>query len=203
MKIRFPVLAAIITIVLTIFFVSPVSAQIADGTYEVDYEVKEDGTDNASLSDGYFTKPATLTVENGVQHIQLTVTDTNYIESLTIPGSSIETVNDDQENNIKTIKFIVDGDLSQRVHMDMTINVPEMNMENFQPSAQAVFDVSGLPQADSTPAQDSGDDSDEASGAAVENPPTGDNSSIALYAFLLLGSGIALLVIWKLRPARN
>ena len=101
------------------------------------------------------------------------------------------------------VKFRVDGDLSQPVNMNMTINVPEMNMENFQPSAQAVFDVSGLPQADSTPEQDAGDDSDEASGAAVENPPTGDNSSIALYALLLLGSGIALFVIWKLRPARN
>src|SRR5699024_9296814 len=110
---------------------------------------------------------------------------------------------EDTDNNVRVVKFRVDGDLSQPVNMNMTINVPEMNMENFQPSAQAVFDVSGLPQADSTPEQDAGDNNDEASGAAVENPPTGDNSSVALYALLLLGSGIALFVIWKLRPARN
>ena len=203
MKMKFPILTAIAALILTIFFVSPVSAQIADGTYEVDYEVKEDGTDNTSLSDGYFTKPATLTVEDGVQHIQLTITSSNYVESLSVPSGSVDVVSEDTDNNVRVVKFRVDGDLSQPVNMNMTINVPEMNMENFQPSAQAVFDVSGLPQADSTPEQDAGDDSDEASGAAVENPPTGDNSSIALYALLLLGSGIALFVIWKLRPARN
>jgi heme-binding NEAT domain protein len=202
MKIRFPIAAAFAAMILTLFFVAPVSAQIADGTYEVNYEVKEDGTDNTSLSDGYFTKPATLTVENGTQYVQLTITGTNYIESLTIPGTVIETVNEDSGNNVKTIKFKVD-DLTQKVHMDMTINVPEMNMENFQPSAQLAFDTSELPQADSAGEQDAGDESDEAGGAAVENPPTGDNSSIALYAFLLLGSGIALFAIWKLRPARN
>jgi len=203
MKMKFPILTAIAAMVLTILFVSPVSAQIADGTYEVDYEVKEDGTDNTSLSDGYFTKPATLTVEDGVQHIQLTITSSNYVESLSVPSGSVDVVSEDTDNNVRVVKFRVDGDLSQPVNMNMTINVPEMNMENFQPSAQAVFDVSGLPQADSTPEQDAGDNNDEASGAAVENPPTGDNSSIALYALLLLGSGIALFVIWKLRPARN
>lgn len=203
MKIRFPILTSIAAIILAIFFVTPVSAQIADGTYEVDYEVKEDGTDNTSLSDGYFTKPATLTVENGVQHIQLSITGSNYVESLSVPSGPVEVVSEDTENHIRVVKFRVDGDLSQPVNMDMTINVPEMNMENFQPSAQAVFDVSGLPQAGPTAEQESDDDGSEASGGAVENPPTGDNSSTALYAFLVLGSGIALFVIWKLRPARD
>ena len=55
-------------------------ADIAEGTYEVNYEMKEAGNDNTSIADGYFSKPATLTVENGVKHIQLTVTSSSMVK---------------------------------------------------------------------------------------------------------------------------
>jgi len=190
-----------------LFFVSPVSAQIADGTYEINYEMKEADNDNTSIADGYFTKPATLTVENGVQHIQLTLTGIEYIKSLSGPAGPVDIISEDEANDTRVVKFPVDGDLSQPVSMDMHIIVPDLYDQTH--TARAVFDVSGLPEAGGAAEQETedggseGTDGDEAAGGAVENPPTGDNSSIGLYVLLLAGSAIALFAIWKFRPARN
>lgn len=213
MRFRFPlgmVLAAIIfTLVAT-----PVSAQIADGTYQVPYEMKEKSSDNTSIADGYFVSPATLTVENGVQTITLTVTGSNYIKSLSTPAGAVSVVNEDTANETRTVSFRVDGDLTAPLNMDMHIVVPDLY--DTVHTARAVFNVSGLPQAGAEASTDAGETAtsgdtssatDEAAandgGEAVENPKTGENTPIALYAVLLLVSGLALITIWKFRPARN
>lgn len=204
MKSRFPLIMALTAIILTAFFaVSPVSAQIADGTYEVNYEMKEADSENTSIADGYFTKPATLTVENGVQYIQLTVTGSNYIESLAAPSGPVQVLSEDTANHTRTVKFRVDGDLSQAVNMQMHIIVPDMY--DMTHTARAVFNVSGLEQAAATGGNESNDKASgvETGAGTVENPETGDDSSIALYAVLMLGSASALFAIWKWRPVRN
>lgn len=192
-------------IILATFFVaSPVSAQIADGTYKVNYEMKESGSANTSIADGYFTKPATLTVQNGVQYIQLTVTGSNYIKSLSTPTGPVSVVSENTANQTRTVKFRVKGDLSQPLNMDMHIVVPDMY--DMTHTARAVFNVSGLPQATSAGEQKSVESGSETSGniaETVENPKTGDNSPIGMYALLMLGSAIALFAIRKFRPVRN
>src|SRR5699024_1735265 len=116
------------------------SAAVAVGTYEVNYEMKEANSENTSIADGYFSKPATLTVENGVQTIQLTVTSAEMIKSLSAPSGPVSVVNDNGDT--RTVKFKVDGDLSQPVAMDMHIVVPDLYDTTH--TARAVFDVSGL-----------------------------------------------------------
>lgn len=122
--------------------VQPVSAQIADGTYELDYEMKEAHSENTSIADGYFTKPATLTVQNGVQYIQMTVTGSNYIESLSAPTGPVETLSEDTEKHIRVVKFKVEADLSKPLDMEMRIIVPDLY--DMTHTARAVFDLSGV-----------------------------------------------------------
>ncbi len=169
------------------------SAAIADGTYKVNYEMKEANSNNTSIADGYFAKPATLTVKNGVQHIQLTVTSAEMIKSLSAPSGPVSVVSDNGDT--RTVKFQVDGDLSQPVNMKMHIVVPDLYDTTH--TARAIFDVSGLKGAAAT------GKSGEAGDKAVDNPPTGDNSSIALYVMLLVGAVAGMIVIRKLRPAHN
>lgn len=182
---------------------TPVSAQIADGTYKINYEMKEANGGNTSIADGYFTKPATLIVENGVQYIQLTVTGSNYVKSLSTSAGPVQVISENSANKTRTVKFKVNGNLSQPLNMDMHIVVPDMY--DMTHTARAVFDVSGLPQAGSAAEQKSAEKGDATgnAGVTVENPQTGDNSSIGLYALLMLGSAVALLAIWKFRPVRN
>lgn len=228
MKKRFPLLMAITAIILTISIaVLPMHtfADIADGTHKINYEMKEAGNENTSIADGYFSKPATLTVENGVKHIQLTVTSSSMVKSLSAPSGPVNVVSEDKGNETRTVKFKVD-DLSQPVNMEMHIVVPDLY--DMTHTARADFDVSGLPAAGSAESKEesSDDGEDEAvttgnndsgesenngsekaeengSGKAEENPPTGDNTSIVLYVLLLLGASAGIFAVWKLRPARN
>src|SRR5699024_5985961 len=182
-----------------------VFADIADGTYEINYEMKEAGSENTSIADGYFSKPATLTVENGTKYVQLTVTSASMIKSLSAPSGPVDVVSEGDDT--RTVKFRVDGDLSQPVNMEMHIVVPDLYDTTH--TARAVFDTSGLDTAAGSSATN--DDSDDEAAAAgssdsgktEENPPTGDNSQLALYAVLLLASVGGIFVIWKTRAARN
>src|SRR5699024_7053553 len=202
---------------------SPAFAQIADGTYEISYEMKEASSENTSIADGYFTKPATLKVENGVQYIQILLTGRNYIQSLSAPSGPVTILSEDTANDTRTVQFRVDGDLSNPVNMEMHIIVPPEalppNGYDMTHTARAVFNVSDLPQASETSVNDntSDDASSEESVVAgdsngtggsenaevVENPKTGENTPVMLYALLMLAAGGGLITIWKLRPARN
>lgn len=213
---KFSLWMALTAIVLTItFVVSPagnVSAAIADGSYQINYEMKEAGSDSTSIADGYFSKPATLTVENGAQYIQLTVTSADMVKSLSAPSGPVTVISD--SGDTRTVKFRVDGDLSQPVNMSMHVVVPEEALPggyDMTHTARAVFNVSGLPTAgagesattESATSGDSADNGVAETGEAVENPPTGDSSNIVLYTLLLAGSGIALFAVRKFRSAHN
>jgi len=196
----------------TFFLVSPVSAEIADGTYDVNYEMKEESSENTSIADGYFTSPAKLTVENGLQHIQLTLTGSDMIQSLSAPTGPVKVLSEDTANKTRVVQFKVDGDLASPLNMNMHIIVPDLYDQ--QHTARAVFNVSGLPQASAAVASDedtteeaavAGDATNNGSGTGevVENPKTGENSSVALYGLLMVAALVGFFAIWKLRPARN
>lgn len=178
-------------------------AAIADGTYSISYEVKEANSENTSIADGYFSKPATLTVKDGVQNIQLTVTSSSMIKDLKAQGSPVTIVSEDEANETRTVSFTVNGDLSQPVLLDMHIVVPDLYDTTHQ--ARAFFDVSGLDQAGAGGETTSSSESstEKGSGEAEDNPPTGDHSQIGLYTMLLVGSAIAFIAVRKLRPARH
>src|SRR5699024_417161 len=136
------VFAIIFTLSIVIIPYKTVHADIQDGTYEINYEMKESGNDNTSIADGYFSKPATLTVTDGVQYIQLTVTSSSMIKSLDGPSGPVEIVSEDEGNETRTVRFRVDGDLSEPVPMDMHVVVP--GLYDMEHTARAVVDVSGL-----------------------------------------------------------
>src|SRR5690625_592353 len=189
---RFSFLTVITLLLVSLVFipVNSVSAEIADGTYQIQYEVKQKGSNNTSIADGYFIKPATLTVSGGTQTIQLSIKDAHYVKSLSVQGTPVTVVSDDGSNRV--VKFNVSGDLSNRVPMSMHIKVPDLYDTTH--GADAVFHVSGLAKTDGG-ASATGDEK------VVDNPKTGDSSPIYLYVILLIGGAGALVLVRKLRPA--
>src|SRR5690625_6478854 len=161
MKKKFSLVVVLTVFIFTIsLIVSPVTsvfAEIADGSYQVNYEMKEKSSDSASIADGYFSKPATITGKDGVKNIQLTVTGADMIKKLVAPSGSVSVVSDNGDT--RTVKFRVDGDLSQPVPLEMDIVVPDLYDTTH--TARAVFDVSGLPEAGATPTTE---DSEETTG---------------------------------------
>lgn len=206
---RFSMMVA--AFVLAIAFIAsptgPVAADIADGKYEINYEMKEASSENTSIADGYFTKPATLTVQDGVKYIQLTVTSSSMIKSLSAPSGPVEVISEDEANETRTVRFRVDSDLSQPLSMDMHIIVPDSeempggyDMEHV---ARAFFDVDSMKEiGGTTSTSESADDGAAETGGDVENPQTGDRTPITLYVVLLLGS-VVLFTVYKVRAARE
>lgn len=201
----------ILTLSLAVFPVGTVFADMADGTYDVPFELKEAGSDSTSIADGYFSKPAKLIVENGTSTVQLTITNSEWVKSLSGPQGAASVVSEDKSNDSRTVQMEV-GDLSQPVTMNMHVVVPEeiagMEYDNNH-TVRGAFDVSGVP-AKATPAQtndeeknaDNQSEQPVAETTAEENPPTGDRTSIGLYVALLLSS-VVVFAIYRLRFARN
>lgn len=195
------------------------AAAFENGTYSVSFELKEAGNNNTSIADGYFSKPATLVVKNGVNYIQMTTTQSDWIKSMSGPKGSATVIS--ESGNSRTVQFEA-GDLTKPVNMKMHVVVPEdvagMKYDHHH-SVRAVFNVSGVPAATATPEkkeestaqaqQDKGasQNTAEASGAdqaeqQVDNPKTGDTSPIWLYVALLIGS-IGVFTVYKTRVAKN
>ncbi len=182
---------------------STVFAAYADGSYDVPVEIKEDGTNNTSIADGYFNSNAKLVVENGTNYIQLTVSSAEYVKSVSGPNGEAQVIS--ESGNTKTLQLQV-GDLSNPINLGMHIVVPEevagMEYDNNH-STQAIFDVSGVPAASTDGGETTEKTSSETgAGEAVDNPPTGDSTPIAMYVALLVGS-IAVFAVYKFRIARN
>lgn len=203
LKRHFSLLAVISVIVLSLVFapVDSAAAQFADGTYNISYEMKEANNNNTSIADGYFQKPAKVTVSGGNATVQFTVTSAEMVQSLSASNGSLSVVSDSGNTRTYKLQTSVDN-LSNPITMGMHIIVPKgtPGLEagyDRQHSARAVFDVSGIAKAGG-----GGSDSGSEAGTSPEqNPKTGDNSPIVLYTILLVGAAGAFVLVRKLRPA--
>src|SRR5699024_3543254 len=91
--------------------------EFEDGTYDIDYSVNYEGDDSPVDVDGFFVKPATLTVEDGKQSIQLKYTATNFINELIVPNAEVEVIDEDEEKNTRIISIKTDADLTEPMKM--------------------------------------------------------------------------------------
>lgn len=111
--------------------------QFEDGTHNIEYVVKHEDKDEVSLADPFFSKPASLIVENGKQFIQFKIDQSNMILSLKANGNEVVVVS--EEENKRSVKFEVDGNLSDPVILEMHMSY------GGQHTARAFFDVSNVP----------------------------------------------------------
>lgn len=165
------------------------AATFADGTYKISFELKESGNNNTSIADGYFSKPATLIVKNGVNYIQLTTTESDWVKSISGPKGSATVISESGKN--RTVQFEA-GDLTGLVNLNMHIVVPEdvagMKYDHHH-SVRAAFNTSEVLLASTEGQQGKTTEGNESKEATtVENPETGDTSSIGFYIVLLLAS---------------
>lgn len=175
------------------------AATFENGTYQIPFELKESGTNNTSIADGYFSKPATLIVKNGVNYIQLTTTESDWIKSISGPNGGATVIS--ESGNTRTVQFEA-GDLSNPVNMKMHVVVPKeiAGMEyDHHHSVRAAFNTSGIATASTEQAKTT-----ETNGTtdSVANPKTGDSSSMGLYMILLFVS-MGAFALYQTRVAKN
>lgn len=112
-------------------FMAPWSAKtadaaIADGTYEIDYTVYANGTNNPSYMDDveYSQKPAVLTVSGGKATVEVTLNHSSWIKSLkTQQNGSYVAASAVKSGDTVTYKFPV-SNLSTKVNAQIHVVVP-------------------------------------------------------------------------------
>lgn len=168
-------------------------AEVKNGIYSIDYQVLKADSDGVSIGNDYFAKPATMIVENGVTHIQLTVKSSKWVKALSGPTGAVSVVSENKAADTRAVKFKVD-DISKPVTMEMHISF-EMDGEGYDQvhKARFAFDKASVKAVgDKVPSKDKAETTGVTGAAKEENPKTGDNTPIAMFAFLLAASSIVL-----------
>jgi heme-binding NEAT domain protein len=199
LKKQFSFLAIISALIFSLVFVPIDSASAqADGTYNnVRYEVKQSGSNNTSIADGYFSKPAKVTVSGGTKTVQITLTGADMIKSLSVNGAPVTVVSDSGKTRV--VKFNVSGDLYSRIPMKMHIVVPDM-YDTTHTADLLITDLGSSSSGSSSTATSTSLGNGDKN---ADNPKTSDNSPIVLYSLLLVGAVGALVLVRKLRPTSN
>ncbi|MEK5334216.1 heme uptake protein IsdC [Lysinibacillus sp. FSL W8-0992] len=164
------------------------SAQMADGTYSVKYQVNKPDSSSASIANDYFVKPAKVTVKDGTATVQITLKNSAWITKFQPPGGAT-VVSEDKAADTRVVQFTV-KDLSKPVVTSMKIDIDDINYHH-EYSVSLVFDaaVSGSSAATTTATNNT--KTSTASESQVSNPQTSDAMP---YLLLVAFAGSAFLL---------
>lgn len=119
---------------ITIFAV-PVAqaASLADGTYSVDYTIKQAENDSASMANDYFEKPATVVVKNGEAALKIQMNHSKWITMFKVPEKDgfvdAKVVSSDTANDTRVVEFRAD-DLSKPLLSKIHVTVKEIDYDH-------------------------------------------------------------------------
>lgn len=119
------------------------SAAIADGTYEVSYQVNKPGSNSASMANDYFLKPAKLTVNNGKMTMQLSIKNSSWVTQFNPPGGA-KIISSNESADQRTVQFPVSN--ANLVTIAMKIDIDDIDYHHSY-SVDFVFNSAGLPEA--------------------------------------------------------
>lgn len=133
-----------VSAVFMLFLVYPIHSQatVADGTYNVNYQVNKPGSSSASMANDYFLKPAKLIVNSGKMTVQLTINKSAWVTEFNLPGGAT-VISSNPAADQRVVQFNISS-LKQTVAMK--IDIDDIDYHHSY-SVDFVFDGSGLPEA--------------------------------------------------------
>jgi len=194
---------AVATMLAAVFILfAPANANLVSANSQnVSYEVKEAGSDGTSIADGYFIKPAKLTVENGKNFLEFSLKDADYVKSLSGPYGAVKVISD--SGNKRVVKMQV-GDISSPINLQMRIVVPEevagMPYDHNH-KARMVVDTKGVDLSALAAADNKSDDKKADGEKDKDNPKTSDTTPLMMYTVLMVGSVGVMVFLWRRRTA--
>lgn len=154
-------------VMLAIFFVCnfalpQASAQLADGTHSIKYQVNKPESNSVSIANDYFLKPAKVTLKNETATVQITLKNSAWITKFQPPGGAT-VVSEDKAADTRTVQFTV-KDLTKPVITSMKIDIDDINYHH-EYSVSLVFDAA------------TGGSTTTASDSKTTNAPTNSSES--------------------------
>ncbi|GAF22035.1 NPQTN cell wall anchored protein IsdC [Bacillus sp. JCM 19047] len=198
---------------LSVAFPSVSKAELADGTYTIDYTVMHGSDSSASIANDYWEKPATLTVKNGQIHAKLTLNNSSWIVEYQSKAngsfSNVTVLSEDTAADKRIVQFPLD-DLSGMTESKIHVIVPDIDYDHHY-TVRLDFHENTLTSTGGTVTKEETKEDDEPLGAAQSsddneqkrnqdnktekenNPQTNDGAPIALLMSLVIVSVIVLL----------
>jgi len=179
-------------------------AEVADGYYEIDYEVLNADSDVVSVADEYFEKPASLIIEDGKRTIQASINHSQWVVGLQAPDgddyNDVEVLNEDKENDLRIVQFDVEEghDFADPIELKMHIVVDILDEEyDHHYTARFLFDEDSLEEVNAPLAKlDLDIEEEKSSESPVDNSEVsgaGVNSGTLIVIILLVGIAAVLL----------
>lgn len=161
------------------------AAELADGTYTIDYLVKKPDDESVSIANDYWEKPATVIVSGGSITVQMTINHSHWVTVFKVPSGSdfvdTKVISRNEDKDIRTVQFSVDSldELLAKIH----VTIKDINYDHNY-TIRFVFDKDTLkllsepdtePQAEptQTPAP-----TKEPSQAASKQPASAPEASV-------------------------
>lgn len=147
---KFGVLAFFIMITLLVVPFAPEAhaAELADGTYSIDYVVKKAEDESVSMANDYWEKPAKLIVTKGALQVQLQINHSSWVTEYKVPsdGGYIDTaiVSSNEADNTRVVKFGI-ADLTTPLESKIHVTVEDIDYDHSY-TIRLVFDSSSLKQ---------------------------------------------------------
>ncbi|RQW18595.1 heme uptake protein IsdC [Bacillus sp. C1-1] len=198
---------------LSVVFPSVSKAELADGTYTIDYTVMHGSDSSASIANDYWEKPATLTVKNGQIDAKLTLNNSSWIVEYQSKAngsfSNVTVLSEDTAAEKRIVQFPLD-DINGMTESKIHVIVPDIDYDH-QYTVRLDFHENTLTPTGETVTKEETKEDEEPLGAAQSsnnndqkhihgnktkrenNPQTSDGAPIALLMSLVIVSAIVLL----------
>lgn len=177
---------------------------------DLNYDILKHKTQDVSMANDYFNKPAKLIDKNGKQYVQFTVNHSHWIVNFTFNGQKENIVHEDKAKDERTSEFLIDKTSGEipgtiKVYIDEEVNGKPFKYDH---NYNITYLLKGDKQGDSAAAASHADDSKgdtskgenaEATGKATSsdatptNPQTAAGESKWLYITLMGASAVLLL----------
>lgn len=189
---------------------------------DLNYDILKHKTQDVSMANDYFNKPAKLVDKNGKQYVQFTVNHSHWIVNFTFNGQKENIVHEDKAKDERTSEFLIDKTSGEipgtiKVYIDEEVNGKPFKYDH---NYNITYLLKGDKQGDSAAAPSHADDSKgdaskgETAGSSEKaassdvtptNPQTAAGESKWLYITLMGASALLLLsfVVYKRKKGQH
>src|SRR5690625_5224345 len=183
------------------------ASKYEEGEYDLSFNVLKSGSSETSAAAEYLSS-AKLIVKDGTNTVQMNVSNSSMLKSLTVDGATANTVSSDEAKDTRVVQFTasnLDGNLNGTMHVVVPAEVLPPNGYDEEYNVQFSFNTADIPtQSSGGGAGDEKEDESEADNSETEedgngvvpsedNPKTGDSAPILLFTIVLLASGFVLI----------
>ena len=106
MKVTYKTLSFVLVLIIFLVNWGPNVSYAAEGK-SINFEVLKYNTNDTSMANDYFEKPAKLIEKDGKKVLQITVNHSHWITGMSIDGSKEKIISKDASKDMRTSEFVV------------------------------------------------------------------------------------------------